>query len=348
MDAAGSAIKILFHYVKSSVKYDEWIDYGSPRICEYNSKVPFQEKKVRKKRATDGSENVLSQTADMPKPADVQSIRQEPSAAASCRERVTESPAVFEAQDLGSFSTYGVTQSASDTVVVEQPRSTLLTLPSVKSNGVCLTGTQTQPVQQLDRPFVEASRNQQLCRDFCADDWRSERWGNVRAHESQPTNGISSSVSVTRATSMTTFPDRTSRPPSFVTHRSDFVTNGIPGSSEGSCRPFGFDGISVDPESKYPAHFMTLSNGGKTVLSGLDMLAAVTTHGAFASLIESAPMTNTSAHVPLGIRSNSTGPHFQQAQPMVDAPPSIGSMQCFGLHQSTETPFYSEHTTSDR
>ena len=335
MDTTGPAVKVLFHYVKSSVKYDEWIEYGSPRICKYNSKVPFQEKKVRKKRTTESSKNVLSPAVNMPL-GDVPSIRQYPSAAsASSREKATEGAAVFEAQDHGSLSSYGIKQIASDAVVVEQPKSlhnpgsASLTFSSKSRNVVGFTGTQKQPVQEAERPFVEASRNQQPSRDFCADDGHCDSGGSVWAHESHSTNGIFSSI--VRAKSATTFPDRASRPPSFTTYRSDSVPSGIPGSSQGSFLPFDTHGVSVTSESHYPTHFLAVSNGGKAVLSGLDMLAAVTTHGAFASLLESSPMTNTSASVPLGTAPNSTGQHYQQAQPIVDPLPSLGSMQRFGL-----------------
>jgi hypothetical protein len=49
----GEEKRILFHFPKTSEKFDEWIEFGSPRICALNSKVPFQvnEKKKPKKPA---------------------------------------------------------------------------------------------------------------------------------------------------------------------------------------------------------------------------------------------------------------------------------------------------------
>lgn len=51
--------KILFHYSKSNDKYDEWIEFGSPRICAFKSKVPME---MEKKKAMKESRKLAKLT----------------------------------------------------------------------------------------------------------------------------------------------------------------------------------------------------------------------------------------------------------------------------------------------
>jgi hypothetical protein len=82
VDFTGPVKRILFHFSKTHEKFDEWIDFGSPSICPFDSKVSIlrQEKAETKKRKEEGEKEkvLVSQTrSDQPKfEEDVLSARQ--------------------------------------------------------------------------------------------------------------------------------------------------------------------------------------------------------------------------------------------------------------------------------
>jgi len=354
----------LFHYIKTAVKYDEWIEFGSSRICTYNSKVPFQERKVRKKKPTDegGSQSLpvkVSQAADIP------SIKTEPSAASasSSRENVTESPALLEARDCGSVFNYGVNRITSDAMVIEQPKCPIGNGSAFpRSTGTSTIGgdfhagstaVQTEQFQQVERAFVEASRYRQQTSDFPAQHVQSDTWAHARNQD----YGASDFSRTNQHT----------RPPSFTTYQGP-VSNSSPLSNVG---PYTVDGISMLPETQSPGASLAPNGNRNVTLSGLDMLAAVTSHGAFANILESAPkLSNQTASVSsfsqpnMGqsytqqnvghsyTQQNMGHPHHaqQQSHPDVNSHHSLALLQQLGLHPTRETrdPFSFSDRRSER
>lgn len=47
VDFFGSVKRIFFHFAKTSDKFDEWVEFGSPRICAFNSKACPVKRKVK-------------------------------------------------------------------------------------------------------------------------------------------------------------------------------------------------------------------------------------------------------------------------------------------------------------
>jgi hypothetical protein len=343
VDTSGPVIKMLFHYVKSSIKYDEWIEFGSARISKFNSRVPFQEKKVRKKKNMTSNEIVLSHPIDAPQPTDDLSIRLDRSAApaSSSLENTDESQSFLDTRDHGLLASYDFAQISSDAMAVDQLRSpkvnqsTSFPYTAETTNGVDWTEMQNEPVQQVERPFVDASRNKRLDRDFCVSNTPSRE--DYRASVLQQPNGLSGTL---RSPSFSTYMTGAPRPPSFTTFRSDSV----PSSSLCSHPLMKLDGIPIASESRSPTHFVALSSGGRPVaLSGLDMLAAVTTDGAFANLLDSAQGTTTPAPVQSYARPHLMEQSFQQQhdQAIEEHHQSLR----IGLHHSREPPYYSEHSS---
>ena len=330
---------MLFHYVKSSIKYDEWIEFGSARISKFNSRVPFQIKKVRNKKKMTGNEIVHSRAIDVLQPTNDLSIRIDRStaSASSSRENADESQSFLDARDHGLLASYDFAQISSDAMAVEQLRSpkvnqsTSLPYSRKTTNGVDWTEMKSEPVEQVERPFVEASRNKRL--GCCGPDTQSRE--DYQASVLQQPNGLSSTL---RTLSFTTSMTGAPRPPSFTIVRSDSV----PSSSLCSRPVIKLDGIPIASESRPPAHSGALSGGIRTLaLSGLDMLAAVTTDGAFADLLESAQVTTTPAQSYTRPNLMEQSFQLQHDQVIEDHHQSLR----IGLHQSREPPFYSEHSS---
>jgi len=81
-------------------------------------------------------------------------------------------------------------------------------------------------------------------------------------------------------------PETTTRPPSFSTRRSDFMSSSVPLSDVGAQRISLYSGFGLPPSSQPPAPSPAPSAANASMgLSGLDMLAAVSSYGAFATIL---------------------------------------------------------------
>lgn len=363
MDSSGHALRILFHYIKTAVKYDEWIEFGSSRICTYNSKVPFQEKKVRKKKPTADEEGSHPKPVKVSQASDVPTIKPDSSAASasSSRENVAESSSSLEARDRGSIFNYGANRITSDAMVIEQPRSpsgnnsAIFDLSTRTSVGgidgrAGSTAAQNEQFQQVDRPFVEASRYRPQSSDFSAQHVQSDNWAPTRNQNYGASDFSRTNVQHTR-------------PPSFTTYRSNPVPNSASLSNFGSQRPFTFDRSSLPPETQLPGASPAPNGSRNVALSGLDMLAAVTSHGAFANILESAPkLSNRTASVS-GFPQPNVGQSYtqqnvghsymqqnmghihhaqQQGHPDAHSQRSLALLRQFGLHETKDPSFFSD------
>jgi len=335
LDSTGSVLKILFHYTKTNVKYDEWIEFGSPRICAYNSKVPFQEKKARKKRLKD-----LEEALGVPPGATVDpTSRTDPSGDSTFapREAVTDESGMSSAVNLGSWQKYGVPSISSDVIVEERPRSRF---GNGTTDAIFLgsSARQAEEYHRVERPFVEASREAGHSDDAVS---REQLQPGSWTHNSYGASVFSQPSALAQTT--------TTRPPSFTTFRSDPMSGSAPVSVVCAQRSNMYGGFWQMPESQppiepSPAPSATNTNMG---LSGLDMLAAVTSHGAFATLLNQAPKPAAGAQADRTstfAQANNVQAYAEpQNQPDMRQAQALALLQSLGMQQPRDPSFFYEN-----
>jgi len=296
VDNSGPTLRILFHYAKTGSKYDEWIEFGSARICTFNSKVPFQEKKVRKKIVKADDEN--SQRSVSHDGSDAPTRNHDSNISANSTSSTIENIAVstslaqaMPALPPREYPGYGVKVVNREPTVMtfDQPGrvrspqdngSTFFPFPAESSGGGNYQGGSAtgEGHYRAERQFVEPSRNGQYN--------QNQSSGVSAQHRQSESSGPRAfDYGVYETNRGNSFSENNWRPPSFTTHgRVDHVIIPAPAVDR------GFGGIAMTPVThQVQATTAPPSSGSRRALSGLDMLAAVTSSGAFASILESAP-----------------------------------------------------------
>jgi hypothetical protein len=185
VDFSGPVMKIFFHFAKTNEKFDEWIEFGSSRICALNSKVAFVAKGAKRKklakeltvayhlsvfdkvivgqaesRSGDTSDKKMGSELDL-------TLRQvsEANDAPICQMSVASLPVqvqVTSASDASKFAHETASrgnQSIVRNTIVEQEPDKLTDFASFMSVAVPVPVKILEPSNRVHRPFVEASRS---------------------------------------------------------------------------------------------------------------------------------------------------------------------------------------------
>ena len=238
------------------------------------------------------------------------------------RETVTDESGMSSAVDLGSWQKYGVPSISSDVIVEERPRSRF-------GNGTadaCFPGSsarQAEEYHRVERPFVEDSREAGYSGDAGS---RQQLQPGSWTHNSYGASVFSQSSALAE--------NPTTRPPSFTTFRSDPMSCSAPVSAVSAQRSNLYGGFGLTPESQPPIAPSLAPSATNTSmgLSGLDMLAAVTSHGAFATLLDQAPKP------PAGAQADPTSafPQANNVQAYADTAESAGYAPSTGSCPATK------------
>lgn len=311
-------MKILFHFAKTNDKFNEWIEFGSPRIFAFNSKVVHVKKERKPKKASKElsaekqlsvaaatiSKAVLAQTqpqrthvygSEIEDGPDM-SLQQVSEASDAHESQQMDAPVVSEPMKVDSSESDLSVAISFDQLTRSYGKETICRNVAVErepkrkeSAGPVSSQWQTsdaEPSYRVHRPFVEASRSS------------ASRLDDGLASESTP---LGSFVSMDRTTSS----NGNSMPTSHEKYLSHQRGNGY------ASHAFGAAAFQPSPAPSRPPDFVSARSGTGSQhhtssllnrrgfltaspasvpssvapsafgLSGLDMLAAVTNQHAF-------------------------------------------------------------------